>query len=972
MTVGFHPLAAAGAAVTATSSLSINAPNGVCGPSAGSINLTGGVTHGKLGGWPQTGVSVDFGPVPCDGTAPAHQFIILSNTGAADAHVTSVSLTGNTAFTTDVAAGRTIPAGGALTITLTAPAVPMFGAPALTVAPATLALTTDVASFPPVTLTEEPQGAILAFPTTAVPGFGSVVLLEASTQPVAVTNTGNAPAAVTLSAAATGGGTSPFTVTTPTFTIGANGIQADSVSFSPVATGSATGTLAIQATGSVCAPLPPSLPLAGFGLGGGPSVNPTSLSFSAACGATTAPPSQSFTVSNDGTTNLVWAMSALTGPGKADYTLSASPAPGTLEPGQSSTVTVTAGPIASPAASPSPSAYAASVTVTTDVPFNQPHVVSLGETPLGDQLAFSVSSFRFGQIPIQTSTIPQTFTLVNDANAGSPAANLSLVVGGSGASAYSVAPNTVTNLGPSGAKSPTIGVSFAPSSPVAYPAEIDVLTTDAVCTPLPSPIALGGTGTQAMVAVSPNTLAFGSDPTDPKGLVDCGATGQPQTLTISNTGNQSFDVTALALGLGANSPYVLSGPGATLPAAVDIGQSTTLTITPNAIPSAVANPNDASAFSDTLTLTTDAPGDAPHRVSLVMQPRGAVIANTPLDTNWSFGTLAGGVVGTFSTTVTNDGNAPVSIAFTGLQHPTVFDLQTSPTIAAANAVTDVVGQFSPPAADQQFTDTGTLAVTAPQGLCEPLPASWNDPTISLSGMSISGNLPVTLSGTLAFPLTNCGSAAPAAQSITLTNTTSSPYVFTARLSSGAFYTLQNPTMGDAGAAVIAGNGVVVLGVTPQTVTPGQTAVAGAAAYADDLVIQIQSQPPSGITIPISWTLNGAMLSLPQGGGPNRDGQGNPFYAADTTSGLQLPIDNAGTATASVVFGLQQPSTFSITPGPTVEVQPGIEALPRLNAIASDAACPSLTPGLATILYSGPVCRPSPLTQVTVQSCSGTF
>ncbi len=130
--------------------------------------------------------------------------------------------------------------------------------------------------------------------------------------------------------------------------------------------------------------------------------------------------------------------------------------------------------------------------------------------------------------------------------------------------------------------------------------------------------------------------------------------------------------------------------------------------------------------------------------------------------------------------------------------------------------------------------------------------------------------------------------------------------------------------------IIPGNGVVVLGVTPQTVTPGPSAVAGSAPYADDLIVSIQSPTPSGVTIPISWTLDGAMLSLPAGLGPERDTMGNQFYAADSESGLTLPMDNGGTATATVQFGVQPSGAFSFSPAPPISVEPSIRALPAAH------------------------------------------
>jgi hypothetical protein len=940
-----------------------------CGASVGAVMLTGQGAVGAITGYPSA--PIDFGFADCGGSRPPPQVFTLTNTGTIDAHVTQVSITGAPGFSTSATVGAVIPAsGGTLGIACSAPLV--VSPSPLTPISAVLSLQTDADKSPQlITLSETPHGAVLAFDDA--PGFGSfgqVVLLQAVSQPFSVTNKGNAAAAVTLSVSSTGSGAAPFTVNDPSFAISANGTQTDGVTFSPTGA-SNTGSLAMTATGPLCAGVPAALPLSGTSIGGGPVVSPTSLAFGASCGGA-APPPQTFSVTNKGNANLNWAMASATGPGSAQYKLSASPAPGLLMPGQSATVTVTASAVPTPAANPSPSAYAAQVTVTTDVPYDSPHVVSLGETPLGDQLSLSVSNLRFGQFPIANSTIAQGFTVTNSANAGSPSANLSLAVGGSGASAYALAPTTIQNLGPSGAVSGIENVMFRPTAATSYPASVAITTSDSLCAPLPSPIQLSGTGTQGKVSVSATTLAFGSDTNDAAGLVNCGATGVAHAFTVSNVGNQQFNVTAMSLGLGASSPYTLSGDVTTFPTTIPIGGTATITVTPKAIPGAVANPGDPSPFTDTLTLTTDAALDSPHRIALVMQARGAVIANTPLTTLWSFGTLGNGLIGAISNAITNTGNAAASVSFQGLQHPSVFGLQSAPTIVAANGVTDVVGQFSPPATNQVWTDQGTLVVTASQAFCEPLPASWSSPTIMLSGSSIAGSLPVTVSGSLAFPSTSCGSAAPAAQSITLTNTTNVAYVFTAQLNSGAFYTLQNPSTGDASAGIIPGNGVVVLGVTPQTVTPGQSAVAGAAPYADDLIVSIQSPTPSGVTIPISWTLNGAMLSLPQGLGPNKDAMGNAFYAADSQSGLTLPMDNAGTATATVQFGVQPTGAFSFSPAPPISVEPNIRALPRLSSSGSDAPCPSLTSGSATFLYSGPVCRPFPFSQVSIQSCVGTF
>jgi hypothetical protein len=483
--------------------------------------------------------------------------------------------------------------------------------------------------------------------------------------------------------------------------------------------------------------------------------------------------------------------------------------------------------------------------------------------------------------------------------------------------------------------------------------------------------------------VSSPSIAFGTDPNDPAGLVNCGGDGLPHTFTVSNIGNQSFRITGLALGLGTSSPYTLSGPGSPPPVTVPISGSTTITVTPKAIPATVANPNDPSPFTDSLTLTTDATGDSPHVISLVMQARGAVIVSTPFTTGWAFGTIGQGVIGTITSTIQNTGNGTASVALGGLLQPTIFGLQNNPTAVAANGVTEIIGQFTPPSANGTWSDQGTLSVTATQAFCEPLPSSWVNPTITLTGASNS-NPPVSYKGSLAFPTTDCGSAPPAAQEITLSNNTNQAYSFTAKLTAGTYYSIRSPSFQDAGVGLLPGSGTAVLVVTPLGVTPGAGVLPGASPYADNLFIDVSTIAAGGGTgtlvtnfaIPISWALNGAVFSLPQGAGSLTQ-SGTAFYPADTASGFALPLSNKGTATASVNLTSSPNGAFSFSPAPPVSVQPGIVSAPILASGTGDVACPAnltgtFTTGSATFSYSGPVCQPIPASSVNVYSCVGTF
>jgi hypothetical protein len=639
--------------------------------------------------------------------------------------------------------------------------------------------------------------------------------------------------------------------------------------------------------------------------------------------------------------------------GASAYLVLPNPPPGLLHPGGSATVLVSAAAVPSPAPDPSPSAYAAQITITTDVPLDPPHVVTLGETPLGDQLAFTtVGPLRFGQVPINTS-VSQAVGISNSGNQGSPPATFSFQIAGGG---YSISPSTLT-LNAGGHSSNGQSVTFAPSAATTYAANLGLATTDALCTPLPSPLALAGTGTRGALSLSASTLAFGTDPQDPTGLVNCGATGTLQTLTLSNVGNQALNITGLALGKGAQSSFALS-PSA-VPISLGIGQSTTLTVTPSPIPAAVANPNDPSLFRDTLTVTTDAAQDSPHLVQLVMQARGAIIANTPLPTAWAFGTVAAGGIATFTSAIENTGNAPVLVKLGGLTLPSVFGVAGSPVTAAANAVTPIVGQFTPPTADGVWTDQGTLAVSPVQAFCAPLPAPWNAPTINLSGSS-NGNPPVTIAGSLTFPASDCGGAAPAGQGVVVSNTTAGPLGFTAHLSAGTFYSL-SPAAG-----TVSAGGTASIIVSPRTVVPGAGVMPGFAPYADNLVVTVATSPPTTLTVPVSWTLAGAVLTLPQGAGPNG------FYVADTTSGFSLPLANTGNATAYVSAAIQPFGSFFLTPNPPIAVIPGIGASPQLVSSSSAPACPATAQGTLTFVYSGPVCQPLPLASVNVHACTGTY
>jgi hypothetical protein len=993
----------------------------ICGNSLSSVTFDGNSTSGAITGYPTS--TLAFAASCGSGVPPMPQTITLRNTGSVVANITNAVIAPASTFTDDLPASpRPLPIapnGGTLTIHVSAS--PFAAGTIAGVMPQSIAgsltLSTDVAASPSITvaLSEVGSGAVLSLAQPA--GFSvfsppSVPVLQAgASHPFNVVNIGNAPANVSVlvsndpfldavapdaaSDASVAGVPTPFSVSGPaSLTVAAGGTAPDSILFSPVVAGPNAAYLGVLADPlTLCAPPPAVVPLTGTGIGGGPSLTATSLTFPAPCDGTTVPGAQTLVITNTGDRDMTWAMSPLTGPGAAVYTTpTASPAPGVLFPGASSTIT--AGirqPMArAPAGgAPTPGALAAQLVVTTDVPFDSPHVIALDEVPVGDRLSASVGSLAFGQVPLAATTLPLSFTVTNGAATaqGSQSAGFSFVPSNA---SYSAAPASLS-VAP-GATSAPIGVTFAPVSNGSLPATLTIARNDPsapLCAPLPPPLVLSGTGTQGLPAVSASELDYG--------LVDCGTTAAAQGFMITNNGNQPFNVVSVGFDK-TISPFAppVPNPQPSIPTPVGIGTTIAMFVTPKPIPAppTVVDPNDTDAFSDTLTVTTDAVGDTPHRIRLVMQPHGAVIVGTQLAPAWSFGEVPFGSVGTVTSTIQNTGNATASVSLAGVSQPTIaqpaiFGLADDPTTAVANDVTSIVGRFAPPTANGSWTDQGVLVLTAPV-LCAPLPAIWQAGAtatqwqtapfaISGSSPSTAGLPPITTSGDLAFPATDCGSAPPAPRTIVLTNNSNQDYAFSANLQFGAHYTLAIGGVADAGGGTLPGNGgAVTISVAPQAVIPGPGVLSGSAPYADNLLVNIGNPPTSPVVsfnFAVSWSLNGAVLSLPAGGGDHVI-NGVRYFVADSTSGLVLPMNNTGNQTAFVDFAIPPAADFTVTPTPPLAVLPGVGALPRLSSTAGAASCTLSPSGPNTsVIFAYPpgsaICQPFSAASVRILSCAGT-
>jgi hypothetical protein len=915
LSAGFTPNTTT--ATTATSAFTVT--GAVCGMSVSSVSFSGQGGTGSVTGWP-TGTE-DFGGGACGGGAPASQSFTLNNAGSVAAHITAITFAGYAGYGTSATVGATIPAMGSLPVTITAPAIPFPSAVPGNFA-GSVTFTTDVAGDTPhqINLTEHAVGAVLAWDTSATPNFGSFGNVPAGTnanQNFAVTNTGNATSTVTLAT------NTPFSVL-PAVAINITGgsSQNETATFSPQTFGPFGSQLVMSGT-ALCEPVPQPLSLQGTGVAGGIAISTQSLSFSVACGKTA--PSQQFTITNpaNATASMTWNASLGLG-ANSPYTFS--PNTGTLSPGQSSTVTVSPNAMPQYPANTKPSAFADSITITTDIPNDTAHTVSLSETPLGDILSVTPTSMNFGQVSINTSSSPQTFVVANAGNGLAPGDTGNVSIASSNATAFSLSTSSVT--APAGGQSGNVSVTFnAPGSPGSYSSNIDINTTDVLCAPLPtSPaIAASGIATEAGPVIQPPALGFGD--------VNCGATASAQQITASNPcpgGNcstvQAYTITGLTLGKGANSYFSV----AMVPASgvVNPGGQVVITVTPSAIPTTHSPVPDTPNFSDKLTIATNANVPNPNTdVPLVMGAQGVIIDNILASTNWAFGTVNYGSTGLYNVAIHNSGNQQAQATLTGLNYPTIFGLQGNPATVNIGQGTTLTGTFSPPSPNGTWADTGTLTITPVTGavLCEPLPTSWQTPTLTFTGSAVPSDISVS-PNPLAFPAATCTGALPAAKNVTVSNNGNNPQNYSATLSStgtttGTYYTI---TAGASGS--VPGMSAVAITITPTVnLAQGAGAPVGSAAYDDNLDINIAN---TLFQIPITMTVNGVVLNFVNPLGLSyagwNDGAGDcsvftyDYYYDDFFGGIRFwnpQISNSGTiaGTVSASFSGWSANDFISTP-----------------------------------------------------------
>jgi hypothetical protein len=828
---------------------------------------------GSGDGVPPTGFAVsvkslDFGKVGCGTPAGAAKAIELVNAGKSPV-TWSASLVPATPFKLSEPAKGTLAPGEKTTLNVTPPEVPA-SATAGNAIQATLTVTSsDPANASveiPIALTPT-GGAIELSPELA--DFGLVPMgTQAEDVALTLTNAGNAEVTVAIAQPANAAFSVAWTGAPAPAKLAPGATLAGLVArFKPSQADVATASAAITITGAVCGASAAKIALTGKGSKGNLGIQPGALDFGKVnCGATAAP--QTVTLTNTGNAAVNY-QTALKAGAASPFTVV--PATGSIAPAGKTTLTVTPTPIPAVALTGSDQ-LGDTLTITTDVAGGTPQTVTLHQTAQGARIVAAAPTIAFGNLPVsQTKTA--TLELSNQGNL---AATVTLAT----TSPFSVTPSTAQVIAPGSKLAVAVAFSPADTNPAAGTLAIAGKTGDVLCAALPPPITLEGTGTKGALAVSVSTIAFGD--------VDCGKQGVAQSVQILNAGTTGFGWTA-ALAKGASSWYSLSATsGANKP-----GDITSIKVTPKAIP-ATSTPGDA-AYADTLTITSDIPGDTPQAIPVSMSARGAVIAFSAA-TAIDFGKVPMGTSAMNQVTIQNTGTAPASVSLAITGGP-VFSLDALGPFAINPTDSETVSAVFEPVTAGAQNATITLSVPPTTVLCGPLPSR------SVTGTGTNGTVALSTSS-LDFGQTDCGKQATA-KSVVLTNPGTARYNFTADL---AGTTQTAYTVAPATGFVDPGQSVT-LTVTPLAI-PNDAAVTPDG-FADTLTVTSDAYGDTPHVVAIHQTARGAVLAI----NPQYLYLGYVLIGASGTGALS--VTNTGNAPATVSFSSPQP-TMTVTPqGQTV-------------------------------------------------------
>jgi hypothetical protein len=523
ITVAFKPSGIG--RLTATISLADNASG-----SPQTVGLSG-TGSGALAGLLATSLSFPATPV---GVASAAKTATLTNSGNAPLPLasTAITVTGTnaTSFSQTNKCGTSLAANANCVISVTfKPTTGGQLSATVNIAGTTGGLPLQVA------LAGNGLAPVVGLSSTSLTFSGTPVGTSATTQKVALNNTGTAP--LTLAANAitiSGTGATSYAQTNNCGTsVSAGGSCAITVTFTPKASGALTASMAIadNATGS-----PQKVTLSGTGTVPVAGLSPTSLTFSGTTIGTSAA-TKNITLSNTGSAPMTVTGITLTGTGATSFSQTNTCAPG-VAAGSNCSITVTFSPKAS-------GALSGTVNVA-DNASGSPQKVTLTGTGTTPAVSLTPTSLSFSGTAVGSSAATKTVILKNT---GLGLLNLNGTAQGIGISGTNATSFSQTNTcgGSIAANaSCTITVTFKPQASGSLLAKITIADN---ATGSPQALALTGTGTAPAVSLSAASVAL-------SGTLNTGAT--PQSITLKNTGTAPLALSGAGLGIsitGADASY---------------------------------------------------------------------------------------------------------------------------------------------------------------------------------------------------------------------------------------------------------------------------------------------------------------------------------------------------------------------------------------------------------------------------------
>jgi hypothetical protein len=550
------------------------------------------------------------------GVTGAAQIVTLTNNGNAPLSIANIGVTGPF--------GQTNWCGGALVAGASCQVSVSFNPVTPGAATGQLSIVDDAAGSPhTVALSGTGVIPVVSLSPASVVFGEQPTTTTSAPQTVIVTNTGNATLNI-ASTSLTGVNMADFGLTNNCPASLAAGLNCTlTVTFTPAAAGTRLATILItdDAPGS-----PQSIALSGVGvLAPFVTLSTNSLSFpDTPVGTTTA--AQTVTLTNSGSAELLISSIATTG----DFTKS-DQCGASIAAGASCVISVTFTPTAVG------NRYG-TLTIT-DNAAGSPHVVLLAGNGLAvPTVSLFPASLTFGDQAVNTTSAAQTINLTN--TGGAPLAITSVSIAGLNGGDFGISSNNCTGTFAPGTGC-AVSIVFTPSAAGARVATLSFVD-DAPNSPQTVPLAGNGV-LPAGIAFNPTSLTFAS--------ASVGTPSAPQTVTLTNTGGGTLNISGLVVTGAHASDFSLNhNCGAT----VAPGLNCTLSV--------IFTPSAAGSRQASISVTDNAPG-SPHTVPLFGGGTTAA-GNFTLSATPASARIFAGSSASFTITVTpvNGFNAQVNLS----------------------------------------------------------------------------------------------------------------------------------------------------------------------------------------------------------------------------------------------------------------------------------------------------------------------